>query len=66
VAAVSTRVLLMIGNFLGLATETENLSGWATKPSYVFIWLLYLLGRVLLLVGLVGFSTPTCRKLLAS
>ena len=45
VAAVSTGAPLTIGNFLGLAAETENLSEWATKHSYVFIWLLYLLGR---------------------
>jgi len=54
VAAVLTGVLLTIGNFLVLAAEIENLSEWMTKPSYVFTWLLYLLGGVLLLVGLVG------------
>jgi hypothetical protein len=54
VAAVLTGVLLTIGNFLGLVAEIENLSEWVTKPSYAFIWLLYLLACVLLMVGLVG------------
>lgn len=53
-AAVLAGVLLTIGDFLALATETENLSEWATTPSYVLVWFLYLLGGVLLLVGLVG------------
>ena len=35
VAPVSTGAPLTIGNFLGLAAETENLSEWATKHSYV-------------------------------
>jgi hypothetical protein len=35
VATVSTGAPLTIGNFLGLAAETENLSEWATKHSYV-------------------------------
>jgi hypothetical protein len=53
-AAVAAGVLLLIGDLLAFATEPENLSEWATAPSYVFVWLLFLLGAVLLLVGLVG------------
>src|ERR671916_742375 len=53
-AAVVASVLLLIGDLLAFATEPENLSEWATSPSYVFVWLLFLLGAVLLLAGLVG------------
>jgi hypothetical protein len=53
-AAVVAGVLLTIGDLLSFATEPENLSEWATMPSYFFVWFLYLLGGVLLLVGLVG------------
>jgi hypothetical protein len=53
-AAVAAGVLLLIGDLLAFATEPENLSEWATAPSYVFVWLLFLLGAVLLLVGLVA------------
>lgn len=53
-AAVAAGVLLLIGDLLAFATEPKNLSEWATSPSYVFVWLLFLLGAVLLLVGLVG------------
>ncbi len=47
-------VLLTIGALLSLATESENPSESATTASYAFTWLLYLLGGVLLLLGLVG------------
>lgn len=53
-AAVLAGVLLTIGALLSLATESENLSESATTASYAFTWLLYLLGGVLLLLGLVG------------
>jgi hypothetical protein len=53
-AAVAAGVLLTIGDLLIFATETENLSEWARTTPYVFAWLLYLLGGVLLLTGLVG------------
>ncbi len=53
-AAVAGGVLLSVGALLSLATESENLSGSATTAPYAFTWLLYLLGAVLLLVGLVG------------
>ena len=53
-AAVAAGVLLTIGDLLIFATETENLSEWARTTPYVFVWLLYLLGGVLLLAGLVG------------
>src|ERR687897_2343415 len=62
VATVSTGAPLTIGNFLGLAAETENLSEWATKHSYVFIWLLYLLGRCCNWLSW-SATTPTSRKL---
>ena len=47
-------MLLTIGALLSLATESENPSESATTASYAFTWLLYLLGGVLLLLGLVG------------
>ncbi len=53
-AAVVGGVLLIVGDLLSLATETENLSEWARTTPYVFTWLLFLLGGVLLLLGLVG------------
>jgi len=53
-AAVLVGVLLIIGDLLSLATESENMSEPATTASYTFTWLLYLLGGVLLLLGLVG------------
>lgn len=53
-AAVLAGVLLTIGALLSLATESENPSESATTASYAFTWLLYLLGGVLLLLGLVG------------
>ncbi len=52
-AAVLAGVLAFIGDLLSL-TEPESLSEAATTASYVFTYLLYLLGTVLLLVGLVG------------
>ena len=60
-ATVSTGAPLTIGNFLGLAAETETLSEWATKHSYVFIWLLYLLGRCCNWLSW-SATTPTSRK----
>ena len=53
-AAILAGVLLSIGALLNIATETENLSESATTAPYAFTWLLYLLGGVLLLLGLVG------------
>jgi hypothetical protein len=53
-AAVVAGVLLLIGDLLSLATESENLSESATTAPYVFTFLLFLLGTVLVLVGLVG------------
>ena len=53
-ATVAAGVLLTIGDLLIFATETENLSEWRETTPYVFAWLLYLLGGVLLLAGLVG------------
>ena len=53
-AAILAGVLLSVGALLSLATESENLSVSATTPSYAFSSLLYLLGGVLLLIGLVG------------
>jgi hypothetical protein len=65
VAAVSTGAPLTIGNFLGLAAETENLREWATKHSYVFIWLLYLLGRCCNWLSS-SATTPSSRKAAAA
>jgi hypothetical protein len=56
-AAVVAGVLLTIGDLLSFATEPENLSEWATIPSYFFVWFLYLLGGVLLLVGLYAYQS---------
>ena len=53
-AAILAAVLLSVGALLNIATETENLSESATTAPYVFTWLLYLLGGVLLLLALVG------------
>jgi hypothetical protein len=53
-AAILAAVLLSVGAVLNIATETENLSESATTAPYAFTWLLYLLGGVLLLLGLVG------------
>jgi hypothetical protein len=53
-AAILAGVLLSIGAILNIATETENLSDSAATAPYAFTWLLYLLGGVLLLLGLVG------------
>jgi hypothetical protein len=53
-AAILAGVLLSIGALLNIATETENLSESATTAPYALTWLLYLLGGVLLLLGLVG------------
>lgn len=53
-AAILAAGLLSVGALLSLATESENLSVSATTPSYAFSSLLYLLGGVLLLLGLVG------------
>ena len=53
-AAIVAGALLLVGALLSLATESENMSVSATTPSYAFSSLLYLLGAVLLLLGLVG------------
>ena len=53
-AAVVAGVLLLIGDLLSLATESENMSESATTTPHIFTFLLYLLGSVLVLVGLVG------------
>jgi hypothetical protein len=52
--AILAAGLLSVGALLSLATESENLGVSATTPSYAFSSLLYLLGGVLLLLGLVG------------
>jgi hypothetical protein len=52
--AILAAGLLSVGALLSLVTESENLGVSATTPSYAFSSLLYLLGGVLLLLGLVG------------
>ncbi len=52
--AVLAGVLLLIGDLLSLTIDFENLSKSATTASYAFVFTLYLLGTVLLLVGLVS------------
>jgi hypothetical protein len=53
-AAIVAGALLLVGALLSRATESENMSVSATTPSYAFSSLLYLIGAVLLLLGLVG------------
>jgi hypothetical protein len=53
-AAVVAGALLLVGDLLSLATESENLSESATTAPFALTFLLYLIGSVLLLVGLVG------------
>jgi hypothetical protein len=53
-AAIAAGALLLVGDLLSLATESENRSEAATTAPFVFTFLLYLIGSVLLLVGLVG------------
>jgi hypothetical protein len=53
-AAIVAGALLLVGDLLSLATESENRSEAATTAPFVFTFLLYLIGTVLLLVGLVG------------
>ncbi len=53
-AAIVAGALLLVGDLLSLAAESENRSEAATTASFVFTFLLYLIGTVLLLVGLVG------------
>jgi hypothetical protein len=53
-AAMVASVLLLIGDLLSLATGSENMSESATTAPHIFTFLLYLLGSVLVLVGLVG------------
>ena len=56
-AAVVAGALLLVGDLLdllSLATGPENLSEAATTAPFTFTFLLYLIGSVLLLVGLVG------------
>lgn len=52
-AAVVSGVLLVIGDLLSL-TEPETMSEAATTASFTLTYLLYLLGTVLVLVGLVA------------
>lgn len=55
-AAVLGGVLFLVGGLLSLATETEDFrrGEWATTTPYLVTWSLFLLGGVLLLIGLVG------------
>jgi hypothetical protein len=57
-AAVLGGVLFLVAELLSFATETahltENLSEWATTTPWLFTWSLFLLGGVLLQIGLVG------------
>lgn len=53
-AAVVAGVLLLIGDLLSFTIESENMSESATTAPYAFTFLLYLIGIVLLLIGLVG------------
>lgn len=56
-AAVVAGALLLVGDLLdllSLATGPENTSEAATTTTFTFTFLLYLIGSVLLLVGLVG------------
>ncbi len=52
-AAVLSGVSSEIGDLLSLVVDLESAESAATAP-YVFVFLLYLLGTVLLLLGLVG------------
>ncbi len=52
-AAVLSGVSSVIGDLLSLVVDLESAESAATVP-YVFVFLLYLLGTVLLLLGLVG------------
>jgi hypothetical protein len=51
-------VLFLVGEVLSFTTETahstEDLSEWATTTPWLFTWALFLLGGVLLQIGLVG------------
>lgn len=57
-AAVLGGVLFLVGEVLSFTTETahstEDLSEWATTTPWLFTWALFLLGGVLLQIGLVG------------
>ncbi len=53
-AAIAAGALLVVGDLLSLATESENRSEAATTAPFVFTFLLLLIGTVLLQVGLVG------------
>ncbi len=57
-AAVLGSVLFLVAELLSFATETahstENLSEWATTTPWILTWALFLLGGVLLQIGLVG------------
>ena len=52
-AAMASAVLSAIGDLLRLFVDVEG-SETATTTPYVLVFLLYLLGAVLLLLGLVG------------
>ena len=55
-AAVLGSVLFLVAELLSFATETEDFrrGEWATTTPYLVTWSLFLLGGVLLLIGLVG------------
>lgn len=55
-AALVSGVLSVIGDFLTLVVNVENPAS-ATTASYALVFWLYLLGGVLLLLGLVGLYT---------
>ena len=55
-AALSSGVLSVIGDLLGLAVDLENPLS-ATTAAYTIVFLLYLLSTALLLLGLVGLYT---------
>ncbi len=52
-AAIVSGVSSVIGDLLGLAVDLESAESTLTAP-YVLVFLVYLLGTVLLLLGLVG------------
>ena len=53
-AAVVAAVLFVVGDLVSFAIDFENMSEAATTAPFFLTFLLYLLGTVLLLVGLVG------------
>ena len=55
-AAVLGSVLFLVAELLSFATETEDFrrGEWATSTPFLLTWSLFLLGGVLLQIGLVG------------